>query len=153
MGINRSTIANTIRLLNLPSAIRDLVDSGKIAAGHARAVLMVKDQKQQIAFARRIEQEKISVRDAERIASKLKSAPRRQIPVALDDSYDTVDDISDNNNSSGDIDELARQILTILGTKVNVRGDTQKGVIEISYYSLEDLERIADIIISPHIDS
>jgi len=123
VGKSRSFIANTLRLLNLPDNIQDSIIKGTITAGHARTLAAVNDPKEQQLLWEQMRKGNLSVREAEKLtnASKNKSN-KKQKDFVLSDLADT----------------LSRH----LSTKVKIQGSRNKGMLNIHYFSQEDLERI-----------
>lgn len=117
IGKRRSTVANFLRLLQLSPYIQDKICSGEITMGHAKAILSLPEEEQEL-YCRRILGQNLSVRDAE------KGAKRQADKNALF------------------LGELEARLRAVLGTKVSVIGDGDKGKIEIPYYDLDDLERL-----------
>ena len=132
VGKKRSSISNSLRLLNLPKLIIEDLRDGKLSAGHARPLLNIENEQQQLNLWRRIVDEGLSVRATEKLAKGLKEINTKPItkPVEIKSSY--VCDIED-------------RIMHIVGTKVNLRGNKSKGTIEIKYFSEEDLTRLIDL--------
>lgn len=128
LGKDRSTVSNTLRLLNLPGEVIGLIEEGKISAGHARAILSIEGDRARIEWARRIAEEGITVRDAEGAARKSSGKKRKK---AGKDPQITA------------IEERAE---LLLGTRVRIRSKRKGGVLSIEYYSDEDLEKILGII-------
>jgi len=133
VGKNRSTVANMLRLLQLPVCVRKLVESGKLTAGHARALLSLSDPVQLAELARRTVQSGWSVREVERRvrsgATKKTSGPR---------PAETRDPV---------VRALEEELRSALATKAHVRvGRGGAGVIEIPYRSSEDFERVFEVI-------
>ena len=125
---SRSAIANTLRLLDLPEEIQDLIAQEKLTAGHARAVLSVPDDERRLRLANKIVEEGLSVREAETLSRLLaagQSADRTPRPVSPK-SYKIV----------------ARKMRRLLRTNVRVRQTANKGKIEIDFQGEEELERI-----------
>lgn len=125
---SRSAIANTLRLLDLPEEVQDLLGEDKLTAGHARAVLSVPDDERRLKLAHKIVDEGLSVREAETLARLFaagQTAERSQRPVSPK-SYKIV----------------ARKMRRLLGTNVRVRQTANKGKIEIDFQGEEELERI-----------
>ena len=126
-------ITNTLRLLNLPEDIRQLITEGKLSAGHGRMLAGIEDEQQMRALVAQILSETLSVRAVEKIVSEMKG------------------DVSDKKEKSEkkpekqeiELIHLKEEIQRKLGTKANIAGTSKKGKIEIFYYSLQDLERIA----------
>ena len=134
LGIDRSQLANHIRLLDLPEEVQELVGSGAISFGHGKVLLRLKNAKQQIALARRIAQRGVTVRQVEKVIDALlnpkpvkKAKPRKRDP--------NVREIED---------DLRRR----LGTKVQIQEGSKpnSGRLIIEYYSLDDFDRILQAI-------
>ena len=138
VGKNRSTIANSLRLLKMPQDMQDAISSGEISSGHARAILSVVNPADQRILFNRIMSGSVSVREAEKQAADLNKGIRGS---GKDDKKEDP-----KKNKSPDIAEIEQKFIDALGTKVNLNGTIAKGKIEITYFSKEDLERIFDII-------
>ena len=128
---SRSTIANALRLLDLPDEVQELVLQGRISAGHARTVLTLPDKEKRIAFGNKIAEEGMSVREAERLAALLASgnverAKRPPTPR----SYKIV----------------ARELRKKLGTNVRVKTVGGKNKIEIEFKDEDDLQRVYELL-------
>jgi ParB family chromosome partitioning protein len=136
VGKNRATVANSLRLLKLPDTILEALDKGRISAGHARALLAVQDDVAQGKLFRRILEQELSVREVEQEAARVQGQSSEQ--AAQPRSKDT--------GKSPELRFLEERLIERLGTKVNIRGSHAKGKVEISYYSMEDLERILSLI-------
>jgi ParB family transcriptional regulator, chromosome partitioning protein len=129
IGKSRSAIANTLRLLNLPEEIRNMVVHGKISAGHARALLAVGDKKKQMEIAQKIIDQQLNVRDIEKLVlQKDKTKEKKE------------------NTKDVEIVELEEQLKKTFATKVSIVHKKNKGKIEIEYYSNDDLERILELL-------
>jgi ParB family chromosome partitioning protein len=136
VGKSRSAVANALRLLKLPEPMIAALREGNLTAGHARAILSVIDPgRRELLFAR-VVAEGISVREAEAAASDLNSPPTR--PSASPKRPEKP--------KEPELLEVEERLIEALGTKVAIRGDARKGTIAIEYYSLEDLERILDVL-------
>lgn len=132
LGSNRSTVTNTLRLLKLPASVQELIASGALTSGHARALLSVESPREQERLARMIVRQSLSVRQVEKhVAAVAQPKPAPQ-PERIDP------------NIRAAVLELERA----LGTRVRLSGGPDRGRIEIQYYSAEDLNRIYDIIVS-----
>jgi ParB family chromosome partitioning protein len=131
LGVNRSTVTNSLRLLRLPEEVQLLLEEGKITAGHARAILGLKTEAEQAKLARLIRDEGLSVREAEAYAA---WAPPPADAPSPEEKLDP--------NVRAAVLELERT----LGTRVKILGSPQSGRIEIRYYSAEDLNRIFEWI-------
>jgi ParB family chromosome partitioning protein len=139
VGKDRSTVANTIRLLKLPEDAQSALDEGTISPGHARALLMLVNVSDQQVLLRRIVDKGISVREAEEMAGALNKGKKGARTGERTAS-------GSNRRAGPDIRDLEQKLIERLGTKVEVRGSAGKGKILISYFSAEDLERILQIL-------
>lgn len=132
VGKSRPAIANSLRLLNLPDEIRDMLTSEELTAGHARALLALKTKNEQIEAANILIERQGSVRDAEKLVKQL-LIPKKE-KKEPDKQY------------IASILEFESKLARTLGTKVKLKDKNKKGNIVIDYYSYEDLDRIFDII-------
>ena len=134
LGKSRTSITNSIRLLNLDIQVRSWIMEGKLTPGHARAILSITDDKQHILFANYAMQNNLSVRDAEVLA--------RKWPFKKQKKNDYV-------NLTGkevEITQAEKKLQQRLQTKVLIIGDSKKGKIQIDYFTQDELERIIDLI-------
>ena len=133
VGKKRATVANTLRLLQLPEVVQEQVADGTLTMGHARAVAAISDTQRQLVLARKIVEKGLSVRQAEQLAAReADKTPRKKSGTAAKAPH---------------IVELEDKLRRRLGAKVAVRHqDDNRGRIEIEYFSLEELDRILDII-------
>jgi ParB family chromosome partitioning protein len=147
VGRDRSTIANMLRILQLPSAIRQMLRDGLITIGHARPLLALTDEKKIADLANETVSRGLSARDVER------RVRESATPVAKDDARKRGRPQKSDTRSL-EIRNLEEQLRRVLQTDVSVAASADyKGSIRISFYSLEDLERIAEILQStrnPH---
>lgn len=132
---SRSTITNTLRLLDLPEEVQELVDDGKLTAGHARAILAVPTEEGRIALAEQVVKERLSVRQTETLASTFSVSdetprPKRQ---PLPQSFKRA----------------ARQMRLALDTNVKVKSVRGKNKIEIEFSSEDELAHIVNLISGP----
>ncbi len=134
VGKKRVTISNSLRLLKLPSEIRKSLIERKISAGHARAILQMKSPSLMIKVWEIIMKKNLSVRDSENLVKAKqpnKSKKRRTL-----------------KNKDHQLTSIENRLIEILGTKVKVKSSEKGGKIEVSYFSIDDLDRIIDIIAS-----
>ncbi len=136
LGKNRSTIANSIRLLKLPQTMQDGLSQGKISAGHARAILSLEDPSAQVILYNSIIDKFLSVREAETMAARLE-LPREETHGGR---------MPEKSRSIPELDDIKEKFINALGTKISIKGTLQKGKIEISYFSADDLDRIYSLI-------
>ena len=127
LGKSRPVIGNTIRLLNLEPEVIEMIEKGKLSAGHARSLVAVTDKKAQIKLAKQVMEKKLTVRDLEKAVRSVNN-PRAAAA------------------QSSELKELIDDMKRVLGTKVSVLGTDQRGRIYIDYYSRADLDRIYDCI-------
>jgi ParB family chromosome partitioning protein len=136
LGKSRSTIANTMRLLNLPGSVINHLKSGKLSEGHARAILSVEGENEQVECARRILDSGLSVREAERLAREWSKAKTSR-EIRSNVSRETLLSARDPNAI-----EIETRLREVFGTKVNLFHNKDRGRIEIEFYTDDDLERI-----------
>ena len=133
VGKNRATVANTLRLLKLPPEMQESLRKAELSPGHARAVLSVTGAKAQEALFREIIKKGLSVREAEKRAAALGSQNKKAEKTKA-------------KKRAPELDAMEEKFITCLGTKVVINGDLNKGTIVIDYYSMEDLERLYEIL-------
>jgi ParB family chromosome partitioning protein len=138
-GQERSTVANVLRLLQLPDSVRKMVHARQLTLGHARALLTLDDEKRIIALALEIVAQGLSVRDVERRARD-GAAPRVRAKKKSAPASEQRGDIAIRQTQ----EELRRFFQTDVAVSESATG---RGKIEISYYSMEDLERLIDLIL------
>lgn len=131
LGKDKSTISNTLRLLSLPNKIQDFVAKGAISAGHARALLSVPSESDQIRISNIIIKDGLSVRETEALVNRKKTVIKRQRAA-----------------KEQIIVDIESQLQHLLGTRVRIYKGANKGYMQIEYYSVDDLNRILDIITS-----
>lgn len=122
IGKSRAYVANTVRLLSLPSDIQELVASGRLTAGHARAILGVRGEAEQRKLAQKILEAGMSVRESEGAAKKQERAKDEELLY------------------------LEERLAEILGSRVRIVPKSRGGKIEIIYYQQEELERILELL-------
>ena len=133
---SRTAVTNSMRLLKLGEKVQKMIIDDMITTGHARALLAIDDEEQQYLLATKIFDEKLSVRETEKLIKSLKN-PKKQVKVVK-----TVE-------NAFVYDDLAEKMKRVLGTKVSIspKGNG-KGKIEIEYYSDDELERMFEMITS-----
>ena len=135
LGLDRSTVTNTLRLLRLPPEVQEMIVEGAISAGHARALLSLESAQAQLRLAKLAVKQGLSVRQVENLAV-VRGSKRAIKPGAKE-----VSKLDANLRAA--VLEMERT----LGTRVKVRGDEKRGRIEISYFSAEDLNRLYEWIV------
>lgn len=133
---NRTTITNAMRLLKLDEVIQNMVIENVISSGHARALLGLEDPEMQLKAAKMIMEDKLSVRETERLVKRLiREAEEKDKPKKQEKNINFI------------YQNLEERMKTVMGTKVTIHNkDKNKGRIEIEYYSEAELERIVEMI-------
>lgn len=135
---NRSTIANSLRLLKLCDEVRQMIIEDKLTTGHARALIPIEDAELQTEAANFIFDNKLSVRDTEIYIKKLLSIPK-----------ESKENIVATNDLSIFYNDIESRLKGILGAKIAIKSkNNEKGKIEINYYSQDELERITEMLYS-----
>jgi ParB family transcriptional regulator, chromosome partitioning protein len=136
VGRERSSVANILRLVSLPTEIQQLIESEQLTLGHAKVILGLGDAKAKISVANKIIRDQLSVRDVERMIKNdqtgLKKNARAKGPSVSQRRFSNVEE----------------QLRKYLGTKVAIRPKARGGELTVAYYSDEDLTRIVDVILS-----
>ena len=132
---SRTAVTNSMRLLKLSERVQQMIVDDMISIGHARALLALDDEEQQYILANKIFDEKLNVRETEKLVKALKN-PKKEVKVQKQEHMFVYDNLEEH-------------LKNIIGTKVSVNPKANgKGKIEIEYYSEEELERIYDLIMS-----
>ena len=130
---SRTAVTNSMRLLKLDSRVQQLIVDEMISAGHARAILAISDPEQQYNAAMKVFDEKLSVRETEKLVKSILT-PTKKKPVVSNPTEDAI------------YESLEEKMKGITGTRVFIhRKKNNKGKIEIEYYSRDDLDRIIDL--------
>lgn len=134
---SRTAVTNSMRLLKLSSRVQQMVIDDMITTGHARALLAIDEEEQQYLIASKIFDEKLSVRETEKLVKALKT-PKPEKEKQKSERMFVYED-------------LVEKMKNVMGTKVKINAKANgKGKIEIEYYSQDELERIYDMIMSIH---
>jgi ParB family transcriptional regulator, chromosome partitioning protein len=142
VGKDRTTITNLLRVLTLPLAVRQMVEHGHITAGHARALLAVKDGKRQLELANEIVARQLSVRDVESRAREISGDGDKPKKQPASGSTQTPP------SSDPAVRRVEEQLRRRLQTDVSVQAlGNERGVVRISFYSHDDLDRVLDIVL------
>ena len=136
VGKQRSTVANALRLLKLSDEMLTDLEKGLFSPGHARTLLAVEDLERRKLLYQKIRDEGWSVREAEAFVSGKSVAEK---------TTDAKPSAPPSNQTGAELASWEQKLIDVFGTKVRIKGDNQKGVVEISYFSLEDLERILGV--------
>ena len=133
LGKSRAYIANTLRLLKLPEKIQNMIIEGRISAAHGRTIITIKDENKQIEVCDKIIRNGLSVRAAERLTEKIKDDARPERKKR-------------KPGVNAEIAAVEDELRKIFGTKVNINGKASTGKIEIEYYSIDELNRLIDML-------
>ena len=134
VGKSRPAVANALRLLNLNSEILEMLRDGRLTAGHARAILSIKDEKRQKEAAQKISALGLSVRQAELLCRNMKKEPREETKKpGL-----TVDYVA----------ECEKNLSKVLGRVVKIVNGKRKGKFELEFYGQDDLQLLLDALMN-----
>ena len=132
VGKSRPYITNALRLLKLPEEVREMVSSGELSSGHARAIAGVSGKAAQIKIAEKIVKEGLSVRETEKLIKEADAPAKRPAKRKAE--------------KNADVKRVEEDLKAVLGTRVNLAQSGKKGKIEIEYYSREELERLIELL-------
>ena len=138
VGKNRATVTNYLRLLRLPPDIQIAVRDNRLSMGHARAIINVENPDKQLYIFKKTLEEDLSVRKVEELVREM--SPRK--PEKAESSNDAASTSAPNR----EITQLQSRLSSHFGTRVVVKNDGGKGEIKIPFLSVEDLNRIIDIL-------
>jgi ParB family chromosome partitioning protein len=133
VGKNRSTVANALRLLKLPEPMQKSLKEGEISPGHARAILSVSEPGARESLFQEITSKNYSVREAEKQAAAFNRTEKPKPPAKSDPR-------------PPELEAMEEKFIGSLGTKVVIEGSLSRGLIKIEYYSMEDLDRLYEIL-------
>jgi ParB family chromosome partitioning protein len=136
VGKNRATVTNYLRLLKLPPDIQIAVRDNKISMGHARAIINVENPEQQLYIFKKAVTEDLSVRKVEELVRELSNKPQGPATPAA----------GTQPPASREVTQIQSKLSSHFGTRVVVKSDGKKGEIKIPFLSVEDLNRILDIL-------
>ena len=129
---SRAAITNSLRLLKLDERVQDMVMEGKISSGHARTIISIEDKDKQYMIAQKIFDEKLSVREVEKLMKTLDAPEKKEKKLPANDFV---------------YRDFEEKLKKIMGTQVVIKNkNNNKGKIEIQYYSQAELERIYDML-------
>lgn len=132
---SRTAVTNSMRLLKLDERVQEMIVDDMISTGHARALLAIDDKEQQYDLANKIFDEKLSVRETEKLVKEIKNPKKPKMKKKVENEFVYTD--------------LENRMKEVMGTKVNISSKGNgKGKIEIEYYSDDELERMFEMIIS-----
>lgn len=135
VGKNRATVANAIRLLDLPTQVQDLLSSTAITTGHAKVILGLKSSKDQEKLAQEVVQKSLTVRATEKAVNAILHPPAPK-PAPSDKEGEL----------SRAIESVEQRLISRLSTNVSIHHGDKKGRIEIDYYGTEDMNRLLALL-------
>lgn len=130
VGKSRPYITNSMRLLKLPEYIRNSISEGKLTAGHGRAIITISDEKAREAIWKKIIEEGLSVRETEKLVSAEGKSKKKPL----------------KRKKNPDVIRVEEELKTVLGTKVTINSNGNKGNIEINFYSRDELDRLIEML-------
>ena len=130
IGKDRATVANIMRLLNLPVKIQEYVSRGTISMGHARAILSLTKESEQMRLCTKVIKDDLSVRDTESYAKRISISKAK----------------SKENKNDPNLNSIEQELREIFGTKVKILKSKKGGKIEIEFYSNADMERVITLL-------
>jgi ParB family chromosome partitioning protein len=133
VGKERSTVTNTLRILQLPREIQEDLAQNRLTMGHSRALLSLEDRKLQLRARDIIIKKGLNVRQTEQLCKTYKQNPKGALSGAT-------------SKDSGDLNYIADSLRSLLKTKIKISGTPAKGKIEVSYFSAVELERLLSIM-------
>ena len=133
LGKSRPGVANTLRLLTLCPEVIDLIEKGKLSAGHARSLVVVTNPEIQLKLANQVVNSKLTVRDMENAVKEVSKENRKSLPKQKPTLSLEMREFKDNLEHK-------------FSTKIEIKGTEKKGKIIINYYNADDLDRIYDIL-------
>lgn len=134
VGKNRATVANTMRLLDLPQNVRDMLATSKLSTGHAKVLLMLKKHDEQERVALQILTKALTVRATEKVVNAILHPPPPPKPRPTETDFARA------------IDTVEQKLIQHLTTNVSIHHAEKKGRIEIDYYGADDLNRILSVL-------
>ncbi|MBA3673027.1 MAG: ParB/RepB/Spo0J family partition protein [Gemmatimonadaceae bacterium] len=145
VGKDRTTITNLLRVLTLPAAVRALVENGEITAAHARALLPLRNERQQVELANEIIARHLSVRDVESRAREMgggAKTPRSGSPAARKQPT--------RRSSDPATKQAEERLRRRLQTDVTIQqSDAERGIVRIAFYGADDLDRLLELVLGP----
>lgn len=131
-GKNRSTVANLLRLLDLPEEVLVMLRDGSLSAGHARALLPLEDDEKEVSLAQRIVEKELSVREVERMVAAIKRSEQE----------DEQPEEAPLDQRGVYMKDLEERMMRTLGRRVKIRQGARKRVVELSFEDDKDLEEL-----------
>ena len=134
VGKSRPAITNALRLLQLSPEMQESLKQGILSAGHAKVLLGLEDESERNKLFEQIITQHLSVREAEKRVAMTKKQDNKKAHTKASDEIDI------------ELKDIEEQFISKFGTKVKIKGNIEKGVVEVEYFSKEGLDQIYDII-------
>ena len=135
VGRSRSAVANTVRMLSLPTSVRGYLIDGRLTSGHARTLVALADATLQEQLATQIIEKDLNVREAEQLVARLEKG-RTQKPK-----------LPKEEKGQAEMADLCDRLRGFFGTQVDIKGSAARGKIEVSYFSSEELDRLIELLL------
>jgi len=137
VGRSRSAVANTVRMLTLPTKVRSYLIDGRLSSGHARALVAIGEEERQIWLADQILNKQLNVRETESLVQREETSKVKKVNLKQKAEM----------KGQAELDDLRDQLRSLFGTQVEIAGSPLRGKIQISYFSSEDLERLSELLL------
>jgi ParB family chromosome partitioning protein len=141
IGKDRTSITSLLRILQLPATVLEIVEKGRLSAGHARALVALEDDRRALALANEAVARQLSVRELERRVRDAQQPPGPKRPQAQASTVPSTSPVLRQLE-----DELRRRLQTDVRIRLSA---PEKGTIEVAFYSADDLERVLDLVLGP----
>jgi len=144
IGKDRTSITSLLRILQLPARVLEIVEKGRLSAGHARALVSLEDERRALTLANEAVARDLSVRELERRVRELQERPapgRSRAPTTTGPESPVIQRLED---------EMRRRLQT--DVKIRLTGP-ERGSIDVAFYSADDLERVLDLVLGPNRES
>lgn len=132
VGKSRAAIANSVRLLNLSSEIRNMLIDGRLTSGHARTLVTISDEDRREKLAAEIVEKSLNVREAEKLSSKEEKKPSVKN--------------KDKTSKTIYVQDMEERLQTLYGTKITLTGGKEKGKIVFEFFSMDEFERLIELL-------
>jgi ParB family chromosome partitioning protein len=143
VGKDRTSVTSLLRILQLPAAILEIVEKGQLTAGHARALVSLEDERRALSLANEAVARQLSVRELERRVREMLQPPPAKRPPSQQPAEKT--------GGAPILKRLEDELRRRLQTDARIRlSGPERGTVEISFYSADDLERLLDIVLGPN---
>lgn len=142
VGKDRTSVTSLLRILQLPASVLDLVEKGQLSAGHARTLVSLEDERRALQLATEAVARQLSVRELERRVREIQEPPKATLPSGAPARPAATPPVIRRME-----DELRKRLQTDVRLKLT---GAERGTIEVSFYSADDLERVLDVVLGPH---